>query len=999
MNATSPGSIPDDRAHLFLLGAFRLEVAGQPVALPTRKAEALLAYLALHGEPAGHSRERLAALFWGDSTDADARRSLRVALAGLRKALGGDPFIGDRATIGLDPGYPLWTDALVLEDLARRFLAGDEDELAASCAALYRGDLLPDFYDEWLPLLRDRLRGRYQQVLRALVERRRERGDYAAAAAAANRLLALDPADEAAHQQLMFCYLAQGDRVAALQQYEACARALREELAVPPSPETEALLSWIRDAAPARAPAARRGNVPLPLTGLIGRESALADIERLLTGPAGRPRLVMLTGAGGNGKTRLAQEAGHALAGRFRDGAWWADLVPVADGAEIAAAVARALGVEETPGRHAEDALIEHLAGRQTLLILDNCEHVVAAAAALIAHLLSHCPDVRVLATGREALGVPGEQAYRVAPLPTPDEGRSLTPETLGKYPAVALFVERAAQHQPGFRLTAENAPAIAHICRRLDGIPLALELAAARVTTLTVGQIADRLDDRFRLLRGGLRTARPRQQTLQASMDWSYDLLTPDEQTLFRRLAVFAGGWTLDAAEAIWNAEGDCVTSDRKGRPYEVVDLLARLVDKSLVVVSEAPDGARYGFLETILAYARQRLADPAEAATAAGAHLAYYLRLAQCAEAALRGPQMHDWLARLAREHDNLRAALAWALAAGADAARRLAGLRLAAALEIFWYTLGSGREGQRWLEAALAHAPADAPVAVIARAHAAAGTMAWLLDNFDAAVAQHQAALAGYRSIGDSRGAAWALSNLAVCVNEQSDPGRALALYAEAADLARAAGARWEQALILNNWSAALIDLGRADEAIPRLETSASLLKDIGDEWAASHPTLNLAEIAIQREEYDRAGQLLDDMDAVATRLGIESLSAAVSLRRGALHLRQRRPAAAANAYRASLRSYIELTDPAEAIRALEGLALALAELGAGDRAARLLAAAATQRAALGAARQPTEAAAIKRCQARLRQRLAPDILAAAQEAGRHLTLENAAAEALL
>ncbi len=1056
MNATSTESVPDAPDRLSVLGPFRLEVAGHPVALPTRKAESLLAYLALHPEPAGHSRERLAALFWGDSSDADARRSLRVALAGLRKALGGDPFTGDREVIGLDPAFPLWVDALALEGLARRFLVGGAEALAEACAGLYRGDLLADFYDDWLSLPRDRLRGRYQQVLRALVERCRERGDYEAAAEAAQRLLALDPADEAAHQQLMFCYLAQGNRAAALQQYEACARALRDELAVPPSPETVALLRWIRETAPPRAPAARRGNVPLPLTGLIGREDDLATLTALLTplslsgrgaggeglslsgrgaggeglslpdegpgrpnpptpfpgreggtspllpgegpgvrsslpgeGPGVRSRLVTLTGPGGNGKTRLAQATGHALADRFRDGAWWADLVPLADETEIAAAIAGALGLTETPGRPAEDALLDHLAGRQALLILDNCEHMIAAVAGLTARLLSHCPQLRILATSREALGVPGEQAYRVSPLPTPHAGRELTPDALGKYPAIALFVERAAGHQPGFRLTPENGPIIAQICRRLDGIPLAIELAAAQVKVLAVGQIAERLDDRFRLLRGGARTARPRQQTLQALMDWSYDLLTPNEQALFRRLAVFVGGWTLEAAEAVWGED----------RPHEAVDLLGRLADKSLIVVNQTADGARYGLLETILAYARQRLADPAEAAAAADAHLAHFLQLAERAEPALRGPGLFGWLARLEREHDNLRTALAWAFSPGADAARRLAGLRLAAALEPFWYVCGFAREGRRWTEEALSRAATDAPDRMVAKAHTAAGTLAWLLGDFDAATAHHQAALAGYRTTDDGRGMAWALGNLAVCLSAQGDSGRALALYAEAADRAQTTGAIWERAVILNNWSAALIDLGRPDEAIPLLETSAALLQGIGDQWAASHPILNLAEIAIQRGEFDRADGLLDDMAALADRLGVESLPPAVNLLRGMLRLYQGQPAAAANAYRASLQGYVEMADRAEATRALEGLALALAALGAGDRAARLLAAAETQRGALASPRSPIEAAVIERCQAQLCQHLPPDVLAAAQEAGRSLTFENAAAEALL
>lgn len=1006
MTATSPEFAPDAVARLFVLGPFHLEVAGRPVPLPTRKAESLLAYLALHPGPAGHSREKLAALFWGDAPDAAARRSLRVALAGLRKALDGAPFTGDRAAVGLDPAYPLWVDALAFEDLARRFLAGDGDDLAEGCATLYRGDLLADFYDDWLSLPRDRLRARYQQTLRTLVERQRERGVYAAAAAAANRLLALDPADEAAHQQLIFCHLARGNRTAARQQYEACVRALRDELAVPPSAETEALLGWIREAPSARpTSAARRGNVPLTLTRLIGREDELAALTAFLSplslagrgvggegrlGPEGEGRLVTLTGPGGNGKTRLAQELGLVLADRFRAGAWWVDLVPLANPGLIVGAVSQVLGQPETPGQSPEDTLIERLRDRQALLILDNCEHLVGGAAALAARLLSHCPEIRIIATSREALGVPGEQVYPLTPLPTPAADHDLSRAALADSPAVALFVERAAGHQPDFHLSSENSEAIATICRRLDGIPLAIELAAARIPLLGVAQIAERLNDRFRLLRSNVRSALPRQQTLQALMDWSYDLLTPAEQAMFRRLAVFAGGWTLEAAEAV-------CTDPSAGE--EALDLLGRLADKSLIVVHQTADGVRYGFLETILAYARQRLADPGETAAAADAHLAHFRALAERAEPQLRGPTMFDWLARLERERDNLRNALAWAAAPDAGAPRRLAGLRLAAALELFWYTRGHGREGRRWLEEALACAPADAPPAALARAHAAAGTMAWLLGDFEAATVHHEAALAGYRAVGDGQRAAWALGNLAVCVNEQGDPGRALALYAEAAGQAGLAGAAWERALILNNWSAALIDLGRPDDAIPLLETSVATLREVGDEWTASHPTLNLAEIAIERGAYDRAGRLLDDMAALAGRLGIESLSAAVYLRRGMLHLHLGRPAAAANAYRAGLRCYIELADRAEAIRALEGLALALAELGAGDRAARLLAAADTQRVALGAARQPIEAAAIERGQVRLRQRLAPAVLAASHEAGRRLTLENAAVEALL
>lgn len=1015
-SADPPPAAADVR--LTLLGAFRLEAAGRVVPLTTRKAEGLLAYLALHVTPAGHSREKLAALFWGDSPDADARRSLRVALAALRRALPGEPFVADRESLGLDPAYPLWVDATRCAAAAGRILAGRADAMDAADLDLYRADLLPDCYDDWLNPLRQQLRDRYLAARHAQVERLRTAGEYRAVVQTAQRILAVEPVDEAAHQHLMFCHVTLGDRSAALAQYQACVRALREELAVEPSPQTEALHRWIRQSAPGgRAPAARRGNVPLALASLIGRQHETAALTHmLLPAPlsfAGRgaggegqslagagddgpsQRLVTLTGPGGTGKTRLAQEVALALTERMRDGAWWVDLVPLAEAALVPQAVAKALGIPEAPGQPPVATLVQHLQEQQALLVLDNCEHLIGGCAHLVADLLTRCPELRVLTTSREALGVPGERVWPLAPLTVPERKLPVELGSLLRYGAVALFIERAAAHRPGFSLTPENAAAVAEICCRLDGIPLALELAAARVRILSIQQIAERLDDRLRLLQGGARTALPRQQTLQALMDWSYDLLTPAEQALFRRLAIFAGGWTLAAAEAV------CAVASGGEMAFaaaDVPDLLGRLADKSLILVEDAPDGRRCGFLETILAYARGRLADPAEADAVVERHLDYYLRLAEDAGPHLRGPQMFAWLARLDREHDNLSAALARALVPAAAAPRRLAGMRLAAALEIPWYMRGYAGEGRCWLEDALALAPADAPQALIAKTHAAAGTMAWLAGDYVQAQAHHMAALAGQRAVGDLCGAAWALGNLGVCANELGDHAGALALYAEASGLAQATDATWEQALILNNWSAALMDLGRAAEAIPLLETSTALLRKTGDAWAASHPTLNLAEIATERGDTDRAAHLLAEMVALAAHLHVESLDAAVRLRQGALHLRLGQPDRAVECYRASLGSYATLADRVGTLRALDGLAVALAEAGAYPLAARLLAAADAQRAAGGSARQPVELALVERCLARLRAQMASDALAAAQAAGRDLRLDEAIALAM-
>ncbi len=427
-------------------------------------------------------------------------------------------------------------------------------------------------------------------------------------------------------------------------------------------------------------------NLPAELTSFIGREREAAEIRGLLHAH----RLATLVGVGGSGKTRLMLHVAGELAGRHPEGAWLIELAPLREPALVVQEVVRALGIQVAPGQPALAAVTDFLRGKDLLLLLDNCEHLIEAAADLVTELLATCRTLQVLATSREALGVPGEAAFAVPSLALPETLNQLDLEAVAATEAVRLFVERATTTLPSFRLDASNAPAVVEICRRLDGIPLALELAATRVNVLSAAEIAQGLGDRFRLLTGGRRTAVPRQQTLQALIDWSWDLLGEADQRLLRRLSAFSGGWSLDAAAAVAGDQDDPAAATDGSTRLETLDGLGRLVDRSLVVVNHA-DTTRYGMLETIRQYASDRLVASGEAPALRARHLARFRRLALDAAAGLSGPDMVAWLGRVEAEVDNLRIALDWAMEADAQAA-----LEMCVALAGFWQSRSMGSEG---------------------------------------------------------------------------------------------------------------------------------------------------------------------------------------------------------------------------------------------------------------------------------------------------------------
>jgi predicted ATPase len=611
------------------------------------------------------------------------------------------------------------------------------------------------------------------------------------------------------------------------------------------------------DFPPLLSPQAPKHNLPLALTELIGREAEQGEVLTLLA----QARLVTLTGSGGVGKTRLALAVAAELVDQYPEGVWLVELAPLAEERLVAPTVLQTLGTREEPGRPLLTTLTGHLQDRRLLLVLDNCEHLIDACAALTEGVLRRCPGVRVLATSREGLEVAGEQRYRVPSLPVPDLAQRLPPVRLAEAPAVTLFVERARERQPGFALTAENAEAVARVCARLDGIPLAIELAAARADSLGVEGIAARLDDRFRLLTGGPRTALPRQRTLRAALDWSYDLLTAAEQQLLDRLSVFAGGWSLAAAEAI--CAGDGVAR------WEVLDLLASLVNKSLVQTTGTEGALRYGLLETVRQYGQERLVAAGGLEQLRDRHLAWSLALAEEAERHLQGvADQGAWMDRLAAEHDNLRAALRWARERGAVEE----GLRLGGALGYFWSERGYRVEGRGWLEGTLA-AGAEAPAAVRARALSAAGDLAQWQGDFGRGVALFEESLALSRARGDARGIATALSGLALVLERQADYARATSVAEEALALSRALGDRAGMAAALSHLAVVAGSRGEYTRSTALHEESLALWREVGSPPREVGYTLDyLAWMLTWRGAYERAAALAQE--ALAGWQGVRS-----------------------------------------------------------------------------------------------------------------------------
>jgi predicted ATPase/DNA-binding SARP family transcriptional activator/DNA-binding CsgD family transcriptional regulator len=840
-----------------LLGGFRISVGSRTIGEDgwrLRKARSLIKLLALAPGHRMH-REQIMEWLWPDLDPKAAANNLHYALHVARRVL--EPasatsscqlqFHGNR--LALCPDGSLWIDVEAFEAAAATARRTREPTAYQTALNLYAGDLLPgDRYENWAEDRRRELREAVLSLLVELATLHEEREEFELAIEALRRAIAVEPVREEAHAGLMRLHALSGRHAEALRQYEQLRELLSQELCTEPSTASrrlreEILEGWFPPSpSPARSttengrsaegpPGITRHNLPADRSSFVGREREVLEAKRELA----MTRLLTLIGTGGCGKTRLAVAVAKDLVSAYPDGAWLVKLAPLSEPELVPQAVAEALSVREQPGRPLDATLADHLRTKEMLLILDNCEHLVEAAADLEDGLLDACPRLRVLATSREAMRIPGEVVWRVPSLSAPDPEDPASAEELGCYEAVRLFLERARSRRPGFELTEENAGTVAEICRRLDGIPLAIELAAARVGVLSVEQIAARLDDSLGLLRSGGRTSELRHQTLRGTLDWSYALLNPAEKNLFCKLSVFAGGWTLEAVDAVeaGNGIGD----------GEVLDLLSGLVDKSLVV-TETPQGAgdalRYSMLSPVRQYGREQLEESGDAETARGRHALWCLAFAEEAEPQLVGAEQAGWLERLETEHDNLRAALGWFLERG-EAEQ---GLRLTGALGEFWRVRGHLREGLRWLEEALASGGDTSPARAKALVHA--GWIAWERVDFERSRAFSEEALAASRGLGYKEGAAAALYNLGM-----------IAIY----------------------------DQIRPREAWTLFEESLALRRELGDTVGAGRTLQRIGLIAVVGQDFERAAALYEESLGLARESG-DRLGLVLALWLGAL-----------------------------------------------------------------------------------------------------------------
>lgn len=869
---------------LRLFGPMEIRIGEQPLPhLRSRKGFWLLALLALRkGRDVG--RDWLAGTLWPDSLELHALRSLRQSVYDLRLALGPSAWRlgGDGPrTLRLDL-RGVFVDALEFDAAIER---GDPESLELA-VQLYRGPLLEDCSEEWAV---DSRRGREQAfvgALETLARTETERGRHGEAANQLRAALRVDPFREDLQRSLMESLVEDGCVAAALLVYREYRALLGREMAAEPAEETTLYFRQLRDetrasatvgpspAKPVHTPAAEtstlRRTLPIPLTPLIGRESEVAEVRSL----AASTRLLTLTGSGGVGKTRLAIQSAEEMSPDFPDGAVFADLSPLESPDLVPDSVRIALNA---PANVEDQDPIENLAriigNKKVLVVLDNCEHLGSACGDLAQGLLSRCPHLRILATSRQTLGVKGESVWRVPSLAMPKTGpgRFLSASDVRpvseilEYPAVRLFAERARSAQSSFAMTHRTAVSIVKICNLLDGIPLAIELAAARVNVMTTEKIAERLNDRLRFLLGDKRSRKAanvsRQETLRASIDWSYNLLSEKERVLLQRLSVFSGGWTLEAAEAI------CSTNPLQ--EWEVLDLIGGLVEKSLVVYLEEKD--RYRMLETIRQYLKDRGQETGEGIGSSISHLKHFLSFAEEADVMLEGSSQVHWLDLLELEHDNLRAALSFSIQmanGAADSGNRRASqeseltsgvfaLRLAYALGHFWRVRGYLAEGRSWLRHALERS--GEPTVYRCKALNAAGTLAFRQGDYHSSKVQYDESLAIVRQLGNDTGIASLLNNLGMLAYGQEDFGESRRLFEEALEIRRKIGDRLQISASLNNVGAVAYHTRDLKPAAELYRESLEIRRELGDTQGIAGSLNNLAGIALLEGNYSEARSL--------------------------------------------------------------------------------------------------------------------------------------------
>lgn len=851
-----------------LLGPVQVTVDDIEVAVGGRTARRLLGVLALRS-PAAVTSGSLIEEVW-DTPPRHPANALQAQISRLRRTLADVPGV----VIETDAvGYRLHLEGVTVDverfeealDQARRIASSDPHDAASrfeAALAEWRGDVLADV--DHGPALRteaDRLDELRRVAEEEHVEQLLSTWDAAELIVHIERLVAAEPLRERRWGQLMLaCYRA-GRQADALASYQRARTFLLEGLGLEPGEELQELQRAILDhdaplgSRPARLPrrpARSRGNLPGRLSSFVGRDTELEEVTALVLSR----RLITLTGTGGAGKTRLSLEVARHLRDRFVDGAWLAGLVAVSEPEVVARTVAQAFDLPVVD-RDAKETVVGALEASELLLVLDNCEHILDASASLVANLLRRCPSVHVLATSREPLHVAGEVVVSVEPLALP--AADAPTSSLTTSPAVMLFLERARDVRPGFEPSDADLHAVAAICRRLDGVPLALELAAARLRLLTPAQILDRIQDRFGLLtEEGPVDAVGRHRALRATVAWSHDLLDPAERATFRRTAVFRGGFTLPAAEEVVAAE------DLPRQ--EVLEHLGALVDKSLLVAHPDGDRMRYALLETLRAFAAEQLDREHETATVEGRHAAHYLHRAIEAVRDLEGVRQPEALSLLLTEHDNLRAALARALR------RHDTGLavRLISALWPFWFRFGFPDEGQRWVQRA-ADAAADLPDRLRAQYLAGAANLAWYNGDYASARSQATTALSLAETLGGHRLAAASCTILGLCEYEDDRFAAAIARFRAAVEHAEAAPDEWNRAAATTLAGYAHRDAGDLGAARESFVTGYARFEAIGDPWGCSLSEFGLGTVERAGGNAREARELLERALPTAVQIG--------------------------------------------------------------------------------------------------------------------------------
>lgn len=911
---------------LRLFGQLSAETDGVMVTrFRTQKTAALLAYLACHADRP-HPREELIAMLWPDADPDAGRHSLSQALTSLRHQLeppgvaAGSVVVSDRNTVRLNP-EAFSADVVVFEEqvagAARADDPSDRRERLERAAQVYGGELLPGFYEDWVLARRDRYAAQMLDALRALASQSAATGHLDLAIDYARRAVDVDPLCEEAHADLMTFYAADGRASSVVRQYAELERVLRRELDVEPSDETRRLLAELKSRpVDATTTAARKrvrrpvqpeqslepgtsesadsrpytsGRLPLQITRFFGRANEISRLSKMLVDE--RERIVTLTGPGGTGKTRLAIEAAARVAPEIDDAVWFVPLADVDDPDRILDVIRDVLGAPagDLP---AFDRVLATLGTRSSLLVLDNFEQLLPAGATVIRSLVTSAPGLACLVTSRRVLGVSGERELVVEPLAAPSLVSGDTLKRLSHYESVQLFVDRARAVRPDFQITRHNALLIAELCRRLEGIPLAIELAAARAHVLTIAQMLERLDERLDGLATRRADAPARHRTLRAAVEWSDRLLAPEPRRLFVMLSVFRGGWSLESAEAVSGLSS-------------ALELLSELRESSLVVSEERGGEMRFRMLETLREYAEEQL-DERDAGELRDRHAAEFIRLAESIAPSLFGPGQMAAVSRLDFELENLRAALRWVCESG----RGDQALRLGIALSRYWELHGHAVEGRAWLEAALAMA-SESETSLRAKGLLAAAGLARLQGEYErmedlatasldlARIVEDRVAIADALSqignaryfrgklvsardatteslaireeLGDERGIAVSSNNLGNVAQALGENDTAEAFYRETERLSRKVGDRQYVAIALNNLALIAERRGDAEDRRARLEESLVLYREIGDRTGEALTLSNLGEAAIDRGDRRQARQLFRESIAVRLELG--------------------------------------------------------------------------------------------------------------------------------